>query len=286
MKEGTVRANGIEFAYIEEGEGPLVLLVHGYPDVAQTWSAQMRALAEAGYRAVAPNLRGYPPTEVPKHGYYDGVTLARDVKGLVEALGDGPVFYVGHDWGAAIGYRTAAIFPELFKRTVQLTIPHPVAMFAALLASPEQIRWRFHFWFFQMQGFAEEACKANDYAMIDYLWKFWSPKLDEPEHRAAVKRALSEPGALEASLAYYRAAMGTIPGDPELNDQQAALNNPVSVPTLEILAGDDPVEEATALQAPFFTGPVEVAYVEGTGHFLHREKPDEVSKLIVDWLAL
>src|SRR6266496_835877 len=92
MKEGRVRANGIEFAYIEEGEGPLVLLVHGYPDVAQTWSAQMSALAAAGYRAVAPNLRGYPPTEVPKDGYYDGVTLARDVKGLVEALGGGPIF--------------------------------------------------------------------------------------------------------------------------------------------------------------------------------------------------
>ncbi|HJT38130.1 MAG TPA: alpha/beta fold hydrolase, partial [Actinomycetota bacterium] len=106
MREGTVRANGIEFAYIEEGDGPLVLLVHGYPDIGQTWDAQMRALAAAGYRAVAPNLRGYPPTEVPQNGYYDAATITNDIVGIIDALAGEPVFYAGHDWGAAIGYRT------------------------------------------------------------------------------------------------------------------------------------------------------------------------------------
>ncbi|MGZ4212581.1 MAG: alpha/beta fold hydrolase [Actinomycetota bacterium] len=284
MRQGTVRANGIEFAYLEDGEGPLVLLVHGFPDVAQTWEAQMRALAAAGYRTVAPNLRGYPPTSVPDGGYYDAATLTNDVVALIEQLGGGPVHYVGHDWGAAIGYRTLAAHPELFARSVQLAIPHPLT-FATMFLDPAQIRGRFHFWFFQMKGLAEAATAANDFAMIDYLWKLWSPKLDEPEHRALVKRALAQPGALEASLAYYRASFGTIEGDPALGDQHEALNRPISVPTLTILGDEDPGKVAGALQAPYFTGPMEVAYVDGTGHFLHREKPDEVSKLIVDWLA-
>jgi pimeloyl-ACP methyl ester carboxylesterase len=285
MKEGTVRANGIEFAYIEEGEGPLVLLVHGFPDIAQTWTAQIEALAGAGYRAVAPNLRGYPPTEVPGHGYYDAATLAKDVEGLIEAFGGGPVSYVGHDWGAAIGYRTVAALPHLFTKSVQLAIAHPLT-FVHMFLDPQQIRGRFHFWFFQMKGIAEAAMSANDFAMVDYLWKLWSPHLDEPEHRALVKRALSEPGALQASLDYYRAPFGNIDSDPALSGMDDLLNRPISVPTLTILGDEDPGNVAASLQGQYFTGPVEVAFVGGAGHFVHREKPDEVSKLIVDWLAV
>jgi len=286
MKEGTVRANGIEFAYIEEGDGPLVLLLHGYPDVAQTWTHQMHALSAAGYRAVAPNSRGYPPTEIPENGYYDAATLANDVVGLIDELAGEPCYFIGHDWGAATGYRAVAAHQDHFKRVAMLAIPHPLTLVTVLLSSPDQIRSRFHFWFFQMMGMAEAALRMNDYAMIDWLWKFWSPKLDEPEHRALVKKALSQPGALEASLAYYRTILGTLPGDPALNDQQAALNGPSAVPTLTILGGDDMTGITPELQAPFFTGPTEFAIVEGTAHFLHREKPDEVSKLLIDWLAL
>jgi len=284
MREGTVRANGIEFAYIEEGDGPVVLLMHGFPDVAQTWTSQMRALADAGYRAIAPNLRGYPPTEVPANGFYDAGTLAYDVKGLVEQLAGEPVHYVGHDWGAAIGYRTVAAFPDLFKRAVQLAIPHPLTL-AAMFANPAAVREQFHFWFFQMKGLAEAGTSANDFAMIDYLWKLWSPNLDEPDHRVLVKHALAQPGALEGSLSYYRAAFGNSPADPAAADLNDALNKPTATPTLTVLGGDDPAKALAPLQAPFFTGPMEISYVDGTAHFLHREKPNDVSKLIVDWLA-
>jgi pimeloyl-ACP methyl ester carboxylesterase len=284
MREGTVRANGIEFAYIEEGDGPVVLLMHGFPDVAETWTAQMHALADAGYRAIAPNSRGYPPTEVAANGFYDAATLITDVKELIEQLAGEPVHYVGHDWGAATGYRAVAAFPEMFKRSVQLAIPHPLT-FAAMFVEPEQIRNRFHFWFFQMKGLAEAATSANDYAFLDYLWLLWSPNLDEPDHRARVKKSMSQPGALEASLAYYRAAFGNSPADPALAGLNDAMNKPIAIPTLTILGDEDPGKVAGKLQAPLFTGPMEVSYVDGTGHFLHREKPNDVSKLIVDWLA-
>jgi pimeloyl-ACP methyl ester carboxylesterase len=103
MREGHIVANGIEFAFLEEGSGPLLLLLHGYPDNAWTWERQMAPFAGAGYRVVAPFLRGYPPTEIPARGYYDRATLALDVKALIEVLApDGRAHVVGQDWGAAM----------------------------------------------------------------------------------------------------------------------------------------------------------------------------------------
>src|SRR5215469_8973129 len=96
-----IRANNLEFAYLEEGEGPLVLLLHGFPDTAHTWGHQMPALAAAGHHAVAPYLRGYPPTEIPRDGFFDRGTLVSDIAGLIQALGGGgSVHLVGQDWGA------------------------------------------------------------------------------------------------------------------------------------------------------------------------------------------
>ena len=101
MKEGSVEANGLTFRYLEEGEGPLVLLLHGFPDNAMTWDRVMPGLADAGYRAVAPFMRGYPPSEIPADGRYDAAALAGDVAALIDALNDGrPAFVMGHDWGA------------------------------------------------------------------------------------------------------------------------------------------------------------------------------------------
>src|SRR5438046_2172000 len=116
MHTHEISANGLTFAFLEEGpaDGPLVLLLHGFPDNAMSWERQIPVLAAAGYRVVAPWLRGYPPTEIPTRGYYDRATLAMDVKALIENLNNGkPCLLVGQDWGAAIGYGVLAAFPEL-----------------------------------------------------------------------------------------------------------------------------------------------------------------------------
>src|SRR5437773_6008597 len=114
-----IRANGLDFAYLEEGEGPLVLLLHGFPDTAHSWSHQVPALAAAGYRAVAPYLRGYPPSEIPRNGFYDRATLATDIAALIRSLGGGErAHLVGQDWGASIAYGVLAAFPELVRRAV------------------------------------------------------------------------------------------------------------------------------------------------------------------------
>ena len=121
----TVRANGLSFAYLSEGSGPLVLLLHGFPDTAYTWDRAMPALAAAGYRAVAPFMRGYHPTEIPADGCYDIDTLARDAVALIDALGEERAVIVGHDWGATAAYGAAATAPERVQLVIALGIPHP-----------------------------------------------------------------------------------------------------------------------------------------------------------------
>jgi pimeloyl-ACP methyl ester carboxylesterase len=278
-----VSANGIQFSVLEQGTGPLVLLLHGFPDTASTWSHQMPRLAEAGYRVVAPNLRGYPPTEIPASGYYDTATLACDVKGLVDALGDGPAYVVAQDWGAAITYGFLAAFPDSVKRAVTMAIPHPRVR-PLLIASPEQIHRSFHWWFFQLPNLPELAIRLNDFAFIDYLWKLWSPKLADPAHVAEVKRMLAVPGALAATLSYYRAMLDPTRADPALESVRRDLERDITVPTLAIFGEEDMRADFAEAQKPFFKGPYRAVNVPGCGHFLHREKPDEVTTLVIEWL--
>src|ERR1700692_408960 len=135
VQQRTVRVNGIEFSYLESGppEGPLALCLHGFPDTAHTWRHLMPALADAGYRAVAPWMRGYAPTEVPDDGIYQVGALAADASALHEALGgDGRSVLVGHDWGAFASYGAATLHPDRWRRVVTLAVP-PLAVSAASL---------------------------------------------------------------------------------------------------------------------------------------------------------
>lgn len=280
-----IRANGIDFAYLEEGSGPLVLLLHGFPDSAGSWSHQLPALAAAGFRAVAPNLRGYPPSEIPVDGYYDRATLAADIADLIHQLGDGKrVHLIGQDWGAVIAYAVLAGFPESIERAVVMAVPHPGAV-ATSIFDPRHVHHSFHWWFFQLPGLPEQALAANDFAFIDYLWHYWSaPGHEDSAHVADIKRMLAEPGALTATLGYYRAMFDQNTSDPHLEALRQSINRPISVPTLALCGGVDPRAELMQDQAQYFTGEYRFERVAGAGHFLHRERPADVNRLILDWL--
>lgn len=285
MQQRFVTANGIRFAYLEAGAGPLLLLLHGFPDNAHSWGRQLPVFAQAGWRVVAPFLRGYPPSEIPPGGYYDRATLAQDIAALIDALGGGaPADLVAQDWGAAVAYGVLGAFPEKVRRAVLLAVPHPVQIRRTLKRSPKHVLRSFHWFLFQLPWLPEALCRAGNFAFIEFLWWLWSPAYADRDHVARIKRMLAEPGALAASLAYYRAALQARRQDPALAGLREALDRPTPVPTRVLCGARDLRREMLDGQSRFFTGPYEWATVEGAGHFLHREQADVVNRQILDWL--
>ena len=282
-----VSVNSLRFACLTAGEpdAPLALLLHGFPDNAWTWEHQFAPLAAAGYRVVAPFLRGYPPSAIPASGYYDAATLAEDVRWLIETLSpDRPAFLIGQDWGAALSYGLLALHPQLVARAVLMAIPHPATM-AASLADPEQLKRAFHWWYFQPEGLADAQVPAADFALIDYLWADWSPGHDHAAHVARIKAMLRQPGAFTAAISYYRAAFNPAHRDPALEHLRASLGKPIAVPTLALCGSNDLRAAPMSRQADHFTGEYDYREVPNAGHFLHREQPETINALILDWLA-
>jgi pimeloyl-ACP methyl ester carboxylesterase len=277
IAERAVDVNGSRLSLLEAGEGPPVMLMHGFPDNAWTWSAQIQTIAAAGYRVSAPFLPGYPPSEPPAGGAIEITEIVGQLAALAESLGEEPVALVGHDWGGTLAYLLAALRPDTLTRAAALSVPHP-AHSAGLIAEPHLAHHAFHLWLFQLPGLAEAALKGHDLALVDYLWKQWSPGLNDDEHIVRLKRqTLSQPGAVEAALGYYRSMFNALTTD-------ALLIPPVSVPMLVIFGGEDPMRAVASGQDHLFSAPYRLALVPGAGHFLHREQPEQVSRLLLSWL--
>ncbi len=266
METKTVEANGLKFAYLEQGSGPLVLLVHGFPDTAHTWRDVMPAIAEAGFRAVAPFTRGYKPTEIPKDGDYETDTLGRDLLALIDALGDGkPAIVVGHDWGAIAGYCAAALGPEKIRLLVTVALPHP----GGVRPTPRLVWLVRHFFTLGKQN-AAAALMANDCAYVDELWRRWSPawKQIPASETAHVKSAFQDPACAAAACGYYRAQGYRLRTPP-------TQRLPITVPSVAFAGTHDMISPRLFEKARHkFTSSYEVIQVPG-GHFMHREHPDE-----------
>lgn len=268
----TVVANGLRFAYLAQGSGPLVLLLHGFPDTPQTWDEVRPALAAAGYRAVSPYMRGYFPSEIPQPPAYDSATLGRDVLGLITALGEERAIVVGHDWGASAAYAAASLSPERVALLCTLAIPHPASIKPSL-----RLLWQVRHFFVLRKRQAADRLRAANLAYIDELVQRWSPKWRVPPgETAAVKAAFSEPGCLEAALGYYRAMTPLLP---------AALRGKLTVPAVSFAGTDDLFPPAGFDRAaPWFAGGYRVVRMPG-GHFMHREHPARFIKELLAALA-
>lgn len=276
MEPKFVEAGGLRFAYLEEGQGPLVLLVHGFPDTAYTWDATMPALAAEGFHAVAPFTRGYHPTEVPSNGAYDTATLGRDLLALIDAFGVDRAIVVGHDWGAAAAYAAATLAPEKVRVLVTLAIPHPASLRPSL-----GLAWNMRHFLTLRRAGAADLVRKNDGAYVDELVRRWSPAWKDlpAAETARVKAAFREPGVAEAACGYYR-AFGRPP---------AELKRKITVPAVAFAGEHDIISPRVYEKARhYFKASYEVVQVPG-GHFMHREHPDhfipELVRVLHDHVA-
>jgi pimeloyl-ACP methyl ester carboxylesterase len=290
LRTRTVSANNNEFGLLETGEpGPLALLLHGFPDAAHTWRHLLPVLAEAGFHAVAPFMRGYAPSAVPDDGCFSVGALIADAVALHEVLGgDERSVIVGHDWGADAAYGAVAFDPRRWSRLVTLAVP-PIAFDPVLYGDYEQLKRFFYIFFIRdSPTAAEDILAADGMTFIDRLWQDWSPGYDAAEHLVQVKQSLRQPVNLRAAMSYYRAekAVAMSPDSSPYGPQERAARQQAARPTLYLhgrLDGcvrSDLVEGAADLLAPGS----QLVMVEDAGHFLHLEKPAEVNQQIVSWL--
>jgi pimeloyl-ACP methyl ester carboxylesterase len=288
LRQSRVNAGDLEFPTLEAGppDGKLVLCLHGFPDHPRSWRLLLPELGRAGWRAVAPALRGYAPAAQPRNACYQVAAASRDALAIAGALGADRCALVGHDWGGAVVTGAAILGAERVSKVVTLAVPHGT-FGPALMTRYDQQKRSWYMFLFQLP-LAEMLVAADDFAFIDRLWEDWSPGYElPPDERKALKETLAAPGVLTAALGYYRATLSGQNADPALADDTAAINGPVPVPALHLHGADDGCIAADICEGmeAFFPAGLRKRIVEGAGHFLQLERPDVVNPEILDFLG-
>jgi pimeloyl-ACP methyl ester carboxylesterase len=271
---------GLRFHWVEAGTGPLVVLLHGFPEFWYCWRWQIPALAAAGFRVVAPDLRGCNESARPAGiRHYRMEMLVGDVAGLIRHLGAARAAVVGHDWGGAISWRLAMTHPELVERLAILNAPHPAA-FLRELRRPRQALRSWYIRFFQLPLLPEWCLRFGDFAWLERLLTRQPLRAGAytPEDLRRYKEALAMPGALTAALHYYRAA---------LRDRQRAGRGlrPIACPTLVIWGERDPylgVELTQGLEE--WVPQLRIERLHAS-HWVQNDAVEEVNRLLASFLG-
>jgi pimeloyl-ACP methyl ester carboxylesterase len=281
MAHRWIDVGGLRLHCVEAGTGPLVVLLHGFPEFWYAWRHQIPALADAGYRVVAPDLRGYNTSDKPSRVRdYRPRVLVQDVADLIVALGAGSAAVAGHDWGGGLAWLLAMQHPKRVERLVLLNAPHPVR-FLKGLRSPRQLRRSWYILAFQLPWLPERLVAARDFQALRWIFRhqptrpgaFTAQDID----RYVV--AAAQPGALRAAINYYRAAFRANPL------AQAHGLRRVDIPTL-IIWGDQDRSLGRELAEPdrAWVPDVRVERIAEASHWVQADDPERVNQLMVDFL--
>jgi pimeloyl-ACP methyl ester carboxylesterase len=279
VREGYAEIGDVDLHYVEAGEGPLIVLLHGFPEFWYGWRLQIEPLAAAGFRVVAPDMRGYNLSSRPDAvDEYDTGKLADDIRDLVHERGAESALLVGHDWGGTAAWATAMIHPEVVDRLAILNAAHPRQLSRGLHHS-DQLRRSWYFFFFAVPELPEAVVHANDWHFFRHFLHDASPAYTAEEIEHYVE-AWSQPGAATGMINYYRSSVRQSKG------ADAALR-PISAPTL-VIWGEDDGYLGTDLAEPDHDDVPNLDRVErlpGASHWVHHDQPERVNRLLVDFFA-
>ena len=269
----TVNAGEFTISVTDHGpaDGDVVLMIHGFPDSARLWRHQIPVLVEAGYRVVAPDLRGFGRSDRPGRVADCGMfAMCTDMVAVLDDIGADRAHVVGHDWGAAVAWSLAGMARDRVRSLTAISVGHPGAFAAAGLAQREK-SW--YMLLFQFEAVAEEWLSGNDW----YWLRRWTHS-EEIEHWIA---DLSRPGALTSALNIYRANM------PPESLLSSPLTTPVEVPVLGVWSTDDVAltEKQMAGSEAFTTDEWRYERIEGVGHWIPLEAPDRLNTLLIEWFG-
>ena len=280
-----IAANGARFHVVDIGDGPAVLLLHGFPTFWWTWRHQLTALAEAGYRAVAMDLRGYGGSDHPPQGY-DPRTLSADVAGVIRSLGESDATIVGHGWGGLVAWSTAVLEPETVRAIAPVSMPHPRRLRQALLRDGHQRSAMGYALGFQLPFVPERKLTANDGKRVTDLIASWSHDtgwLDD-DAQTAFRSAFMRWPTAHTSVEYHRWAVRSVIR-PDGLSFMSLMEAPIQRRVLQLHGAFDPMMLPTSVDGS-------EEYVRGdyrrvdlaAGHYPHEELPQEFTEVLLEWL--
>src|SRR6266566_5535668 len=271
--------NGIRMHYVNQGEGPLIVLLHGFPEFWYSWRYQIPFLAEHGYTVVAPDLRGYNDTDKPRKGY-DIPGLLRDIEGLIKGLGQDKAIIVGHDWGGGLAWGFAIRYPQMTERLIVMNAPHPQAMLREL-RTLKQLRKSWYVFAFQLPWLPEYLLNRNNANEIGRMLRGAAVQKEAftREITAKYQETMNKPGAMTAALNYYRQLFRRWP-------QSTEKIPPITAPTLLIWGEQDialGIELTVGLEP--WVDNLQVKRIPDSGHWVQQEKPEQVNAFMVEFLT-
>ncbi|MFI5094639.1 MAG: alpha/beta hydrolase [Candidatus Acidiferrum sp.] len=279
LQHMTFRNREIELHAVAAGplDGPVVILLHGFPEFWYSWHQQIEPLAAAGFRVIVPDQRGYNKSSKPRGAAsYTLSPLTSDVLAITDQLGQQRIFLAGHDWGAAVAWSVALLHPHRVAKLAILNVPHPSVMLRYLKTNRRQLRRSWYMFFFQLPWLPEAAFRAFDFRLgIRSLVRSSRPGTFSPADLAQYRAAWSQPGALTAMINWYRAALR----------HRASFPDPtVHVPT-RILWGerDAFLLSDMAHDSLRYCDSAELYTFANASHWLQHEEPARVSELLIDF---
>lgn len=281
-----VPANGARFHVAEMGSGPLVLLLHGFPTFWWTWRHVLPALASAGYRAAAMDLRGYAASDHPPRGY-DPFTLSADVTGVIRSLGERHAVVVGHGWGGFLAWTAAVLHPEAIRGIAPVSMPHPRRLRQSLLRDPAQRRASSYVFGFQLPAGPERDLLEDGAAEVGRLLREWSASTIWPDRESdeVYRAAMLHLNTAHCALEYHRWALRSIPRPDGIRFTRR-MREPIWAPVLQVHGAEDRTVLPRTAQGSetYVQGPYRWVELPGCGHFPQEEQPGQFLAELLAWL--